>query len=217
MGENDLPRLLEQENAWREYANSIIEKTGESQESIFDARLGTQRTIATLMDEVSNQYGTLSSQPGAQVGGYIRNLEADINRTYDRQMEDVMRMSNSTGFNPGRAISDLEDSRASALRNLPHQGTLQAEQIISLLQGSLMPAQQTAQMASSARVGQGVASSSVAGNQASAINQIMAQTNAQRAAAAGQGILGATNSLANAGFLAALMSRGPATSVPNLA
>jgi len=65
-----------------------------------------------------------------------------------------------------------------------------AGQILSLLQGSLAPVQQTAQNAAAIRTGQGVSAAGVEGNQAKAINPIHAQTNAAQAQAIGSGDAG---------------------------
>jgi hypothetical protein len=204
-----LEGLFAQEAQYQQQTQGILEQVGGSQQGIFEGRLSTQEAIGNLMSEIAGLYGGGESP---LVGRYMRTLEADINQTYDKQMEDVLRMASVAGYNPGRALSDLADSRASALRNLQHQGTLQAESILGLLQGSLQPAQQTAGGVAGMRTSQGVGAAGVAGNQASTINSIQAQVNAQQAQAMGAGVAGGFQSGADALLLSGLLNRHPGTS-----
>jgi hypothetical protein len=210
MPAGSIDQLFSQEEAYQQWASDTEVKWEAERGITQDARRGTYTAIGGLMAELSNQ---AAGQQNATTTGYMRSLEADINRVYNQQTEDVARMAGVSGFNPGRAFSDLAQNKASALRDLPYRGSLQTGQILAMLQGSLAPAQATAGQAAGLRTGASVSASQVAGNQASVMNQIVANQNAQSAQAMGAGIAGAGSALSSGLLLASEQLRrgGPGT------
>ncbi|MGH9427389.1 MAG: hypothetical protein ACRD2L_13940 [Terriglobia bacterium] len=92
------------------YQSSIgprLEEASRSAEVARQTQLGIPVVRGSLLDQLKNQIG---GAPGAIAS--VREQElARLNRQFDVQGQDVLKRANQLGFNPGRAIGELETNR----------------------------------------------------------------------------------------------------------
>lgn len=132
-------------------------------------------------------------------------LQRDISRMFSDERDKILEQANMGGFNPGAALGRLmeqetiqqSDSKLDALTQaitlLGGRQSL-ASNALGSLQTAFMNPQQLANQTASIRTNAATNAAGIAAQQAAAMNQMNAQTEANRAQATGAGVAGAFNS-----------------------
>lgn len=196
-----LSAQVEYEREQKDYEDKIEPYREETLQGRLAALAGISRILKDFPTASNADIDTLTADVQSQ-------LQRDISRLFSDEREKLLEQANTGGFNPGAALGRLMeqetiqqantklDALTQALTLLGGRQSL-ASNALGSLQTAFMNPQQIANQTASIRSSAATNAAGIAAQQATAMSQMNAQTEALRAQALGSGVAGAFSSAAS--------------------